>query len=48
MQDNTFEIRLEIADMMWEVDRLNKVAPRIIEASPRRVSNWKNSTTREI
>ena len=25
MQDNTFEIRLEIADMMWEVDRLKEL-----------------------
>ena len=25
MQDNTFEIRLEIADMMWEVDRLREL-----------------------
>ena len=25
MQDNTFEIRLEIADMMWEVDRLKEI-----------------------
>ena len=25
MQDNTFEIRLEIADMMWEVDRLKQI-----------------------
>jgi hypothetical protein len=25
MKDNTFEISLEIADMMWEVDRLKQI-----------------------
>jgi len=25
MKDNTFEISLEIADMMWEVDRLKEI-----------------------
>ena len=31
MQDNTFEIRHEIADMMWEIDRLKEIEQAYVD-----------------